>query len=46
MSRQGIPFCLRPLYLLELRGIQRDSWDTFGTIEDCDIAQNSRYRSL
>jgi len=46
LPRQGIPFCLRPLYLLDSRGIRRYSRDTFGTIEDRDIAQNSRCRLL
>ena len=46
LPRQGIPFCLRPLYLLDFRGIHAEIWDTFGTIEDCDIDQNSRYRLL
>ena len=44
LPRQGIPSCLRPLYLLDFRGIWRDSWDAFGTVDSCDIAQNSRYR--
>ena len=44
--RQGIPFPLRPLYLLDFRKFRAGSWDTFGTIEDCDIAQNSRCRLL
>ena len=46
MSRQGIPFCLRPLYLPELRGIRTEIRDTFGTVEDRDMAQNSRCRLL
>ena len=46
LPRQGIPFCLRPLYLLDFRGFRAGIWDTFGTVEDRDIAQNSRYRLL
>lgn len=46
LPRQGIPFCLRPLYLLDFRKFRAGSWDTFGTVEDCDIAQNSRCRLL
>ena len=46
LPRQGTPFCLRPLYLLYFRGIRTGIWDTFGTVEDCDIAQNSRCRLL
>ena len=46
LPRQGIPFRLRPLYLLDFREIRAGIWDTFGTVEDCDIAQNSRYRLL
>jgi hypothetical protein len=46
LPRQGIPFCLRPLYLLDFREIRAGIWDTFGTNEDCDIAQNSRCRLL
>ena len=42
LPRQGIPFCLRPLYLLDFREIRAGIWDTFGTVEDCDIAQNHR----
>ena len=44
MPRQGIPFCLSPLYLLDFRGILTEIWDTFGTNERRDIAQNSRCR--
>ncbi len=44
LPRQGIPFCLRPLYLLDFRGIRAEIWDTFGTVEDRDMAQNSRCR--
>ena len=44
LPRQGIPFCLNPLYLLHFRGIRTGIWDTFGTVEDCDMAQNSRGR--
>ena len=40
LPRQGIPFCLRPLYLLDFREIRTGIWDTFGTVEDRDIAQN------
>ena len=46
LPRQGIPFCLRPLYLLDFREIRAGIWDTFGTNEDCDMAQNSRCRLL
>ena len=46
LPRQGIPFCLNPLYLLDFRGIRTGIWDTFGTIEDRDIARNSRCRLL
>ena len=42
LPRQGIPFCLRPLYLLDFREIRTGIWDTFGTVEDSDIAQNRR----
>ena len=38
LPRQGIPLCLRPLYLLEFRGFRVEIWDTFGTIEGRDIA--------
>ena len=38
VPRQGIPLCLRPLYLLEFRGFRVEIWDTFGTIEGRDIA--------
>ena len=41
LPRQGIPFRLRPLYLLDFREIRIEIWDTFGTIEDCDIAQTT-----
>ncbi len=44
LPRQGIPSCLRPLYILDFQRIRAESWDTFGTVEDCDIAQNSRCR--
>lgn len=44
LPRQGIPFCLRPLYLLELRRFRAKSWDTFGIVDDCDVARNSRCR--
>ena len=46
LPRQGIPFPLRPLYLLDFRKFRAGSWDTFGTVEDCDIAQNSRCKLL
>ena len=38
LPRQGIPFCLRPLYLLDFREIRAGSWDIFGTVDSCDIA--------
>ena len=41
LPRQGIPFPLRPLYLLDFRKFRVGSWDTFGTVEDCDIAQTT-----
>ena len=37
-SRQGIPFPLRPLYLLDFRKFRAGSWDTFGTVDRRDIA--------
>ena len=40
LPRQGIPFCLRPLYLLDFREMQAGNWDTFGTVDSRDIAQN------
>jgi len=30
------------LYLLDFREIRTGIWDTFGTVEDSDIAQNRR----
>lgn len=41
LPRQGIPFRLRPLYLLDFRRFRAGIWDTFGTVEDRDIAQNT-----
>jgi len=38
LPRQGIPFCLRPLYLLDFQGIRVESRDTFGTVDSRDIA--------
>lgn len=46
LPRQGFPFCLRPLYLLDFREIRAGSWDIFGTVDSCDIALNSRCRLL
>jgi hypothetical protein len=34
------------LYLLDFRGIRTGIWDTFGTIEDRDIAQTAGAGSL
>ena len=42
LPRQGIPFRLNPLYLLDFHRTWAGSWDIFGTVENCDIAQNSR----
>ena len=36
--QQGIPFCLRPLNLLDFRRFRAESWDTFGTVDGRDIA--------
>lgn len=38
LPRQGIPFSLRPLYLLSFREFRKNNWDTFGTVDSCDIA--------
>ncbi len=38
LPRQGIPFPLRPLYLLDFRKFRAGSWDTFGTVDRRDIA--------
>ena len=46
LPRQGIPFCLRPLYLPELRRFRAKSWDTFGTIEDRDETQNKEQQGI
>jgi len=42
VPRQGIPFCLKSFCLWDFRGFRAGNWDTFGTVEDCDIAQNHR----
>lgn len=38
LPRQGIPFCLRPLILLDFRRFRAGCWDTFGTVDRRDIA--------
>lgn len=39
LPRQGIPFCLRPLYLLDFREIRAGIWGTFGTVDRRGIAR-------
>lgn len=38
LPRQGIPFCLRLLYLLDFWRFRAGRWDTFEAVDSCDIA--------
>lgn len=43
-GRQGTVLCLlKPLCLLDFREFRAESRDTFGTIDNYDMAQSSRY---